>query len=176
MNEPLLSSPAFSIRPVHKDDAESIAKHANNYNIWKHLRDYFPHPYTLQHAEAFIAETMQQDPPWNFVIATKNEAIGCIGLNPQQDVHRYTAEIGFWLAERFWGRGIMTEAVAAFSDLALKSWGLKRIFAGVFANNVASIRVMEKAGFEREGVMRASVFKERLLLDQVLFAKVAVGY
>lgn len=174
MTEPLLTFDEYCVRPVGEGDAPSIAKYGDNHNIWKYLRDYFPHPFTLEHAEAIVAETLRENPPWNFMVATKTEAIGCIGLSPQQDVHRYTAEIGFWLAEPYWGKGIMTQAVQLFSDNALAHWGLKRVYAGVYANNPASVRVMEKAGFEREGVMRASVFKERLVLDQVLLAKVKV--
>jgi len=171
-SDPLLSFDAYRIRRFTAADASSIAAYANNYNIWKHLRDYFPFPYRLEHADRFIEQASREDPPRTFALATEQEAIGTIAYHPGEDVHRYAAEIGFWLGEPFHNRGIMTEAVRRFSDYLLEEMNLVRVHCGVFANNPASMRVLEKAGFEQEGVLKASVVKERLLLDQHLYAKV----
>ena len=171
-DHPLLTFDAYCIRRFTPADASSITAYANNYNIWKHLRDYFPFPYRLENAEDFIANTGRQNPPHTFALATQNEAIGTIAYHPGQDVHRYTAEIGFWLGEPFHNRGIMTEAVRRFSDHILEQLNFVRVYGSVFANNPACMRVFEKTGFVKEGVLKASVVKERLVLDQHLYAKV----
>jgi len=163
----------FLIRDWQEDDAASIALYASNRKIWINLRDAFPYPYSLEDAKSFLAGAMSRDPKSFFAIATETEAIGSIGLTPGQDVHRFTAELGYWLAEPFWGMGIMTEAVKAVSEYAFEELGLHRIFAEPFITNPASARVLEKAGFVIEGTLRASAFKEGHVLDQLLYAKIA---
>ena len=107
-----------------------------------------------------------------FALATAQEAIGSIGLSPGQDVHRYTAELGYWLAEPFWGRGIVSRAVTALTAHAFSQrTDLVRIQAAVFSWNAASARVLEKAGYQREGVLRQSVFKDGVLGDSYMYAK-----
>lgn len=170
-NMPLSASFGW-IRPYEACDAEALARYANNIKIWQNLRDGFPHPYTLEHAEQFIHMVRCQEPLVFFAIASPGEVIGGIGLTPGQDVHRLTAEMGYWLAEPYWGRGIMSEAVQRFSDWAMSHFGLVRIFAEPFIHNSASSRVLEKAGFQLEGVMRKHAIKEGRLVDMLLFAKV----
>jgi RimJ/RimL family protein N-acetyltransferase len=153
------------------DDASSIARYANNRKIWTNLRDAFPYPYSKNDALAYISRSLQTDPRVAFAIATEREAIGSIGLMPGKDVHRFSAELGYWLAEPFWRRGIMTEAVKAVSKYALETLGFSRIYAEPYATNTASARVLEKSGFVLEGIMRASVFKDGRVLDQFLYAK-----
>lgn len=160
------------IRPWEEQDAEALARYANNRKIWLNLRDGFPHPYTLEHARAFLLRMRGQNPPTFFAIATPEGAVGGIGVSLNQDVHRLTAELGYWLAEPYWGRGIMSEAVASFSDFAFERFGLVRIYAEPYATNPASGRVLEKAGFILEGRMRCSVLKDQQILDQLLYAKV----
>lgn len=173
-HDPLLSFGAYRIRRFTAADASPLAAYANNYNIWKHLRDYFPFPYRLKNADQFIAQTLREDPPRTFAIATEREAIGTIGYHPGDDVYRYSAEIGFWLGEPYHNRGIMTEAVRRFSDYLLEHRKFIRVHCGVFGNNPASMRVLEKSGFVKEGVLKAGVVKERLLLDEHLYARVRV--
>ena len=115
---------------------------------------------------------MQMDPRTVFAIATADEVIGCIGQMPGEDVHRFSAEMGYWLAEPFWGRGIMSEAVERFTEYAFAEFGLNRIFAEPYVGNEASARVLEKAGYVCEGVMRANVLKDGKVMDQYLYAKV----
>jgi len=162
----------YMIRDWKRDDASSLAQYANNRKIWSNLRDAFPHPYTKEDAALYIARSLQKVPRTAFAIATKTEAIGSIGLMPGQDVHRFTAELGYWLGEPFWGRGIMTEAVKALSEYAFNGLGFRRIFAEPYATNLASARVLEKSGFLREGILRANVVKEDRTLDQFLYAKI----
>jgi [ribosomal protein S5]-alanine N-acetyltransferase len=162
----------YSLRDWQIQDAPSIAKHANNRKIWLNLRDAFPHPYRLGDAKAFIARVNKENPVTAFAIATQWEAIGSIGLMLGKDVHRYTAEMGYWLAEPFWGRGIMTKAVQYITAWAFRELKLHRIAAEPYATNTASHRVLEKAGFRREGVLRSSAFKDGKVLDQILYSYV----
>jgi ribosomal-protein-alanine N-acetyltransferase len=121
------------IRNWQIKDAPSIAKYANNRKIWLNLRDAFPHPYSLGDAEAFISRVIEEDPVTIFAIATKSEAIGSIGLILGKDVHRFTAEMGYWLAEPYWGKGIMTDAVQFLIAWAFRELKLHRISAEPYA-------------------------------------------
>lgn len=160
----------YILRDWRGDDAPSIANYADNRKIWRNLRDGFPHPYTFHDAEIFIERINAADPRTAFAIATESEAIGSIGLALGTDVHRYTAELGYWLAEPFWGKGIMTLAVQFLTAWAFHKLNLHRIYAEPYAGNQASHRVLEKAGFTREGVLRKNVFKDGKILDQVLYS------
>jgi [ribosomal protein S5]-alanine N-acetyltransferase len=160
------------IRPWAEQDAAAIQRYANNRKIWMNLRDMFPHPYTLENAHAFLGFVLKEDPKTTFAIASESEAIGCIALRLGNDVHRKTAELGYWLAEPFWGRGIMSEGVTEFTSWAFKAFDLQRIFAEPFENNAASIRVLEKAGFVCEGRLRANVFKDARVLNSFIYARV----
>ncbi len=159
-----------SIRPWSMEDAVAVQRYANNRKIWLNLRDVFPHPYTLENAQAFLSYVTQENPQTAFAIATPAEAIGCIGLTLGGDVHRKAAELGYWLGEPYWGRGIMSEVVGRFTRRAVEVFDLQRIFAEPFANNRASVRVLEKAGFVCEGRLRASIFKDGQLQDSFLYA------
>jgi len=165
----------YAIRDWVKGDARAIAKHANNRNIAMWLRDGFPCPYVLSDAQAFLSVVSRQDVRTAFAIATAEEVIGGIGLEFGRDVHRFTAELGYWLGEPFWGRGIMTDAVRHFTAWAFETFEVYRIHAAVFDGNAASVRVLEKAGFQCEGRLRASVFKNGRILDQLLYAKMKEG-
>jgi RimJ/RimL family protein N-acetyltransferase len=160
------------IRPWTVEDAIAIQRHANNRKIWICLRDIFPHPYTLENAHAFLGFVLKEDPQTTFAITTESEAIGCIGLRLGNDVHRKTAELGYWLGEPFWGRGIMSKAVQEFTRWAFKAFDLQRIFAEPFENNAASARVLEKAGFVCEGRLRANVIKDGKVLNSFMYALV----
>lgn len=163
----------FLIRDWRPEDAPSVARYANNRKIWVNLRDAFPYPYGLQDAQFFIAQVMDSEPTTVFAIASASEAVGSIGLLLGRDVHRYTAEIGYWLGEPFWGKGIMTRAVKALTHHGIHAWNLQRIYAEPYMTNLASVRVLEKAGFQREGTLRASAFKDGRVLDQYLYSYVA---
>ncbi len=164
----------YILRDWREEDAPSVARYADNRKIWRCLRDLFPHPYRLEHAQEFIRRAGAAAPPTLFAIATQTEAIGSIGLSPGQDVHRYTAELGYWLAEPYWGKGIMTLAVRAMVEYAFGELALHRVHAEPFDNNPASAHVLEKAGFRLEGRMRASAYKDGRIVDQLLYAIVKV--
>lgn len=161
---------AYVIRSWRPGDEAPVQRYADNRKIWINLRDAFPHPYTLEDARDWIAFASGRDPEWAFAIATPEEAIGGIGLDPGSDVHRGSAELGYWLGEPFWGRGIATAAVRALSAWAFAHRPIHRIHAGPFARNQASVRVLEKAGYRREGLLRRSVIKDGRLEDQVVLA------
>lgn len=161
----------YQIRDWEDRDALSLANYANNRKIWLNLRDAFPHPYTLSDAQEFIARAKAQNPRTNFAIASQTEAIGSIGLGLGKDVHRFTAEMGYWLAEPFWNMGIMSAAIKTFFEYALDEFNLNRIFAEPYSSNPASARVLEKAGFVCEGIMKAHAFKDGKVLDMLLYAR-----
>lgn len=155
------------VRPWHQSDAEALARHANARSIWLNLRDAFPHPYTLRDAEAFIGRGIATF----WCIEVGGEAGGGIGLSPGQDVERFSAELGYWLGEAFWGRGNVTEAVAAVTRHAFETMGLHRVFALPYAHNEASARVLEKCGYRLEGTLRDASFKDGKFVNQHLYAR-----
>ena len=137
-----------TIRPWRLDDAESLARHANNRKIWLAVRDLFPHPYTIRRRTRILAANHQANAGMKFCIEIDGAAVGGIGVHPGQDVHRHTATLGYWLGEEFWGRGIMTEAVGPRSLISVSTiFRSAESLRRSFANNPASARVLEKAGF-----------------------------
>jgi len=158
------------LRPWRAEDAAVIVAYANDREVWINLRDAFPHPYTLADAEAYVRRMIAQTKPTGFAIEVDGQAVGSVGFKLGEDVERTGAEIGYWLGQPFWGRGIMTAVVAAASRWAIEAHDLTRIFAVPFAWNVASARVLEKAGFILEGRLRRSVIKDRTIVDQLLYA------
>jgi RimJ/RimL family protein N-acetyltransferase len=160
----------YCIRSYENSDKESIVKYANNFNVSKLLRDQFPFPYTLTDAETWLIHACNQELETNFVIANNKEMIGAIGINLQEDVNRFSAEIGYWIGEPFWGKGIMTRALKTFTEYAFINFNLNRIYAYVFEGNVASERVLLKAGYRKEANLSKAVFKENKFLDQYIYA------
>jgi len=160
------------IRPWTSDDTPALVKYANNRKVWLNMRDAFPHPYTKASAATFLEKVDGQNPTTFFAIATGHEAIGGIGLVPRQDVHRLTAELGYWLGEPYWGKGIMTEAVDKFVAWAFEQFPFVRIYAEPYATNASSCRVLEKAGFALEGRLRRSAIKDGQILDQFLYSRI----
>jgi RimJ/RimL family protein N-acetyltransferase len=135
------------------------------------VRDLFPHPYTIDDAHEFLQKKITEEEATIFCIEIDGAAVGGIGVHPGQDVHRHTATVGYWLGEEFWGRGIMTEVLTAVTDFCFDNFPLRRISAEVFANNPASARVLEKAGFVLEGRLKNHVIKDGQLLDSLLYAR-----
>ena len=156
----------FLLRPLRLTDQESLARYANNYNIWRNVRDRFPHPYTLDDAIAFLHTKAGIEPVTDFCIDYNGECIGVMGIMLQTDVHRKSAEFGYWLAEPFWGRGIATQAARKLIPHIFERFDLVRLYAGVMAWNRASMRVLEKAGFRFECVFEKAAFKDKQLVDE----------
>lgn len=170
MNDIPLTLKTCVVRAWRASDADSLQRHADNRKIWINLRDRFPHPYTRADADAWIEQVAGQDPPTQCAIEVETEAVGGIGITLQGDVHRRAAEIGYWLGEPFWGRGIMSQAVHAFTAYAFATFDLCRIYATVFEWNPSSGRILEKAGYKLEGRLRKSVTKDGRIIDQLLYA------
>lgn len=164
----------FSLQPWSLDFLEDISIFAANQNIAAHLRNVFPYPYTRQDAKEYICSCMQQEGKGQIcrAIVVNDKAVGSIGIFMGQDVYEKSAEIGYWLAEPYWGKGIMTQAVKQMCKKAFLTFDLVRIQAAVFANNPASCHVLEKAGFHQEGILRSSVYKWGQLMDSILYALV----
>jgi len=158
------------IRSWRPADVESLAANANNRNIWLNLRDRFPHPYKKRDGQRFIRFARHASPETNFAIEVEGQAVGGIGFVLHGDVERVSAEIGYWLGEPFWGRGIATEAVVAVTRYAIDAHQLTRVFALPFARNQASCRVLEKAGYVLEARLRNSAIKDGEILDQMQYA------
>lgn len=160
----------FQLRPFALSDLDTLVRYANNFNIAKNLTDLFPHPYLEEHGRAFIEKTLAADPVTIFAIATADHIIGAIGLHPQFDIHRKNAELGYWLAEPFWGKGIMPRAIAQMVDFGFKNLDINRIFARPFGSNLASQRVLEKAGFRLEARFEKTLFKNGKYEDDLIYA------
>ena len=149
-----------------------VARFANNKKIADNLRDVFPHPYTLSDAEAYIDACMRADETRQCcrALVVDGIAAGSIGIFLKDDVYAKSGELGYWLGEPFWGQGMMTEAIRTLCSLAFARYDLVRIFAEPYAHNFGSRRVLEKAGFALEGVMRQSICKNGQIYDSCLYA------
>ncbi|MEM7051611.1 MAG: GNAT family N-acetyltransferase [Acidobacteriota bacterium] len=160
------------LRRWRRGDEASLVRYANNRRIWRHLLDRFPNPYGPAEAKAWIDSQQGIERPTNLAIEYRGEAVGSVGLEPFTDVYRRTAEVGYWIAEAHWGRGLATAAVVAFTDYAFANFDFERLQATVFATNPASGRVLEKAGYHLEGRLRRAIFKDGEVLDAVLWARI----
>jgi RimJ/RimL family protein N-acetyltransferase len=159
----------YSIRSFEDNDAESIVKHANNKDVSKYMRDSFPYPYTKENAVQWIDFVRKNYPKLCFAIADKIELIGGIGAMPQTDVHRFSAEVGFWLGQSHWNKGIITKALPVFCNYLFTNFDFNRLTANVFEGNEASRKVLEKNGFVLEGTQRKNVFKENKFVDHYIY-------
>jgi RimJ/RimL family protein N-acetyltransferase len=159
------------IRSWERGDAAALVRHADSRAVWRNLRDQFPFPYTETDAEMWIRTARSLRPETAFAIDVGGEAIGAIGVELKDDVYRRSAEIGYWLGETHWGRGIATEALIAMTDWAFANFDLVRLFAHVFEWNPASARVLEKAGYSFEARMRDAVTKDGRTIDALLYAR-----
>ena len=135
-----------------------------------HLRDRFPYPYGIEQAHTFLNWVTRQASPTVWAIEVGRQAIGGIGMELHTDVERVSAEIGYWLGKEYWHRGIATDALKGVTAEAFKRFDLTRLYAVPFADHIASVRVLEKAGYVREGHLRRSAIKDGQIRDQFLFA------
>ena len=158
-----------TIRPWAQGDAGALVRHADEREVWRNLRERFPHPYTAADAAGWIAFVSRQDPATHFAIEVDGEAAGGIGFTLGEDVHARMAEVGYWLGRAVWGRGIATEALRAVTAHAFAAHPLDRLQACVFAWNPASVRVLEKAGYLREALLRRAVTKDGETTDMLIY-------
>lgn len=161
----------FHLRPWREGDQPSLQRHANNPRVAANLRDVFPHPYTLADADWYVRTGSRLENQFNRAIVVDGQAVGGIGAVQLTDIYRASAEIGYWLGEDYWGRGIVTEALKQMVPMVFAHWPeVERIFAGVFEHNAASMRVLEKAGFVREAILRRALTKHGRVYDDYFFA------
>jgi RimJ/RimL family protein N-acetyltransferase len=170
-----LQEPGIALRPLRQSDAPSLARHANNILIWNQVRNYFPHPYALADAEAFIATQEGLAHPLTLGIVDGEACIGVIGAQRLQDVYCRSADFGYWLGEAYWGRGIATLAALAAAAWVFAHSDIVRLQSAVFAFNAASMRVLEKAGFHLDCIARSACFKNGILLDEYRYSLLAPG-
>ncbi|NLI92309.1 MAG: GNAT family N-acetyltransferase [Peptococcaceae bacterium] len=160
------------LREWRWEDKDSLIKNADNIKVARMVKDRFPYPYDETAADNWLKIATHDFPQTNFAIVIKDQAVGGISFESQGDIFRRSAEIGYWLGEDYWNKGVMTEAVKAITAFAFQNFDLCRLYAGVFATNPASVRVLEKSGYIFEGRLRKSITKFGQTIDQLLFAKV----
>lgn len=163
------------IRNFTENDLPKLVEYADNKHVSKNLRDAFPSPYTLKDAWEFYEIIKDENPKMTFAIEFDGEYVGNIGLVIGKDVYRNSAELGFFIGEPFWNKGIVTKAVSLITDYGFNSLGIVRIFSSVFEFNHASQRVLEKCGFEKEAVLKKSITKNGIIYDEIRYAKINAG-
>lgn len=164
-----------TLRRWRMEDCERLAELANNRKIWLNVRDRFPYPYGVEEAEAWIKHCDgEQEPVSQFAIEAEGILVGGVGFEALSDVNRIGAEIGYWIGEAYWGRGIATSALHEASRRAFAGFPFERLQAMVFAWNGASMRVLEKAGYHREGRLRRSVVKDGQVIDSLIYARLRI--
>lgn len=160
----------FKLRPWNISDLDNLVKYANNWNVAKNMTDQFPYPYSEKDGKAFIELATKDYPIHIFAIDIGGQAVGGIGIHPQADIHRKNAELGYWLAEPFWGQGIISNAIKSIVDFAFETYAINRVFARPYGTNIASQKVLEKNNFVLEGKFKQVLIKDNLLLDELVYA------
>jgi len=161
----------YKLRKWNEADLDSLVKYANNSNVAKWLTNGFPHPYTREDGKAYLSMIANDNPSKVFAIEVNGETVGSIGIFPQADIHEKSAEMGYWLAEEYWGKGIMSKAIEEIIEYGFRTFDIVRIFARPFSTNVKSQRVLEKAGFTFEARLKKALFKNGEFMDELIYAK-----
>jgi RimJ/RimL family protein N-acetyltransferase len=159
------------IRPWRKEDAAPLTSIANNKKIWLNVRDRFPHPYTVNDAIQWIGYNSDIKPVQTFAVVYKGQIAGSVGVLMKEDVYRKSIEVGYFIGEPFWGKGIATRAVELILEYIEREFDVVRIYAEVFEHNKASMRVLEKAGFHLESIRKKAVVKNNVILDDHVWVK-----
>jgi len=160
----------FTLRPFSMEDLDDLVRYANNEKIAKNLTDMFPHPYGKEDGKRFLKMIMAHEPLHVMAIEIEGVASGAIGIHPKEDIQRKNAELGYWLAEPFWGNGIISEAIKKMVKYAFENFDINRIYARPFGDNKASQRVLEKAGFELETTFKNTLIKNGVYQDEHYYA------
>lgn len=165
------------LRPWRLSDAAELAAALSNKRVQDNLRDGLPYPYTEQDGRDFISAMLAADKTetFSFAITVEDRVIGSIGVFRQGNIHRQTAELGYYIAEPYWGQGIMTQAVRQICEYVFANSDILRIYAEPFAHNAPSCRVLEKAGFQYEGTLRQNAVKNGVVIDMKLYARLKKG-
>ncbi|MBC8153478.1 MAG: GNAT family N-acetyltransferase [Bacteroidetes bacterium] len=164
------------LRPWREGDEEALSRHASNRSIWNNVRDFFPFPYTPRDASSWVRTNKAYLQPNNLAVEIEGQAVGNVGFTVKDDIYRFNAEIGYWLSEPFWGRGVMSEAVPVMVDYMFKSFQINRIYACVLEGNVGSMRVLDQAGFRAEAILRKATVKNNQYLDEHIYALLREEY
>lgn len=165
----------ITLRDLKSIDIYALVRNANNIKIWKNMKDSFPYPYTLEDATAMIRYVYENNIKVVKAIDFNGELAGIISLHIEDDVFRYNAEIGYWLGERYWGRGIGTKALELMTSFGFDILKLNRIYAQVFENNVGSMIILERNGYKKEGILRQAIFKEGKFLNNIIYGKLKLS-
>ena len=163
--------PECLLRPFAQGDQQALVRHGNDRAVWLNLADVFPHPYTREAADQWIALVTQPGGPLRFAIQYHGELVGGVGVHPGNDISRLTAQLGYWVGRQHWGKGIGTAAVQAIAEHAMQTTDLVRLEAVVFDWNPASMRVLEKAGFHLESKRPKSAIKDGRITGTHLFVQ-----
>ena len=158
------------LRPWRAADARIITPLMNDHAVWINLSDRVPYPYLLKHAKQFITKQRKNDPPQAMAITVNDTPVGGIGIMPGEGISRVSAEMGYWLGREHWGKGLGSAALVGMTKYVAEQFEFSRIFALIFTRNPASGRILEKAGYVREGHMRQSVIKDGVIEDEYLYA------
>ena len=164
------------LRSWKTTDAEDLVRIANNRKIFNNLRDGFPHPYTLQNAEEFITHAQQAIDEKLFAITAENKLVGSCGIMFKKDVYRKNAEIGYFLGESYWGKGYITDVIKGLRDFIFTQYDIIRVYAEPFADNYASRKALEKAGFILEATFERNVIKNNLIKDTCIYRCLKENY
>jgi RimJ/RimL family protein N-acetyltransferase len=159
------------LRQWKKSDAEALAKIANNKKIWDNVRDRLPYPYTKKDAKEWLSLVKQQKTVTTFCVEADGEMAGSVGFTIKDDVYRKSVEIGYFIGEAFWGRGIATEAIRQLIEYIQENLDIVRIYAEVFEYNKASMKVLEKNGFYLESIRKKAAVKNDTILDDYVWVK-----
>ena len=162
----------FTLRPFREGDEASLVRHGNDRAVWINMTNFFPHPYTPEAAASWVVRANSE--PENgrdLAIDVDGEAIGALGFRRQADLGTRTAEIGYWLGQAFWGRGIATAAMKLATPVAFAQYNFVRLQAGVLSWNPASARVLSKAGYEHEATLRRAIYKDSQVCDRLVYTK-----
>lgn len=166
-----INSEGVKLRPWSLNDADQLAVIANNKNISNNLRDGFPYPYSIDDAYNWLNSVIPvNDPPRFFAIIFKNHLCGSIGIVTKEDIYRKNVEIGYFIAEEYWGKGIITKAIKVVTSYAFSKFDIVRVYAEPFADNPGSRRALEKAGFKCEALFRKNVIKNRVVKDSCIYS------
>jgi RimJ/RimL family protein N-acetyltransferase len=170
MNVLPIDAGTVTLRGWRAEDEHALVAEANSRAVWRNLTHVFPHPYTRADAVGWIERCSAQDPPADLVVAHNDRLIGVCGLDRGEGVNHFTANVGYWLGEQHWGKGLMTAAFSAFLDYVWATFDVRRLQAVVFAWNPASSRVLEKSGFTLEGVRRNAIYKDGEIVDELFYS------
>ena len=163
------------IRKWKLSDAADLARAVSNKNVQDNLRDGLPYPYTERDGAEYIEAMLSADENkiFAFAVTVDDRAIGSVSVFRGENIHRRTAELGYYIAEEYWGKGVMTDAVKQICEYVFNNSDIIRIYAEPFADNKASCRVLEKAGFQFEGILKSNAIKNEKIIDMKMYAIIA---